>query len=345
MMTNETLSSSLIEGELLKRESVRDSLQKRLDIHHQNIDDSSTKHTDNLAELLLDSYFNHDDLTIERLHNWNKHILQYQPQRFEKLRPGIFRDYDDMSVVSGAIGKEKIEYLAPPSKDIEKHINKLIDYTNNSNEHPYIKASTAHLYFVAIHPYDDGNGRIARTLSNYILAKEPGEHNRYFALSMAIQNDKKSYYAALTKSTNLFHNREFDFSHWHNYMITKIDHSLHQSKDEIKQVEFRANFWDFAREQNLNERQKKVLSKLLEYENFEGGLSAKKYQAMTKASKATATRDLSNLQKRGLIVQIAGTQGKSTKYEINRDIDNKNTTLSIEAYRVKLKKLKSAQKE
>ena len=339
-LSSEVLSSSIIEGEILDRESVRDSIRKRLDITMQLDRDCSNKQTDSLASVLLDSYFNFEELTISRLHNWNIATLEKKASFLQNIEPGVFRSYDDMVVSSGPIGREKIEYLALPAEKIDKNITALLALCNEGKEHAYIKAAKAHLLFVAIHPYDDGNGRVARNISNYIMAKEIGEQYRYYSLSSAMEHDRKGYYDALTKSTDLSLNKNFDFTPWLEWNMQKINFSILRAKEEIEKIAFKTKFWDYAKHHPLNKRQIKVISKLLESgaDGFRGGLSSKNYISMTDTSKATASRDIQELIQYGILKQIEGTQGKSTRYEIEKDIDKENITLSIEGYREKIYK-------
>jgi Fic family protein len=223
-----------------------------------------------------------------------------------------------MEVVSGAHGREKVHYLAIPAAKIENDIEKLLEYINNSSENPYIKSAKAHLWFVSIHPYDDGNGRVARVIADYILSKNMKLEYKYFSISSAIQLDKKGYYEALESSQNLLYNREYDFTKWIKWHIQTLRASVDFGLKKVEIVVQKAKYWNKVNQEELNSRQIKVLNKLLEYpkDDFEGGLSTKKYMSMTKVSKPTAFRDMQALVAFGYLQQIEGTAGRSVKYEL-----------------------------
>ncbi len=317
--TEEIIANNAIEGEHLNYESVRSSVRKRLDANFDLGKDSSTHHTDALTSLLLDSTSNHEPLSIERLHKWHAALFNGgYSSHLHKIAVGEFRNYDDMEVVSGVYGKEKVHYRALPAKRIKEDINKLLDYINNSRENVYIKSAKAHLWFVSIHPYDDGNGRIARVIADYILSKELSLSSKYFSISSAIQLDKKGYYDTLEHSQNLLYNKEYDFTKWIMWHIQILATSMDMGLKKVDIVVQKAKFWNRVDSEELNSRQIKVLNKLLEYPKgeFEGGLSTKKYMSMTKTSKPTAVRDMQKLVSLKYLKQIEGTAGRNVKYEL-----------------------------
>lgn len=318
-LIDEIIASNAIEGEFLNYDSVRSSVRKRLDKSFNLGEDSSTHHTDALTSLLIDSNLNHKPLTLERLHKWHTSLfVGGYSSLLEDINVGVFRKYDDMEVVSGAHGREKVHYLAIPAAKIEKDIEKLLEYINNSSENAYIKSAKAHLWFVSIHPYDDGNGRVARVIADYILSKNMNLEYKYFSISSVIQIDKKGYYEALESSQNLLYNREYDFTKWIKWHTMTLCTSVDLGLKKVEIVVQKAKYWNKVNEEELNSRQIKVLNKLLEYpkDEFEGGLSTKKYMNMTKVSKPTASRDIKVLVRLGYIQQIEGTAGRSVKYEL-----------------------------
>ncbi|MEA2073482.1 MAG: DUF4172 domain-containing protein [Campylobacterota bacterium] len=315
----EIIATNAIEGELLNYESVRSSVRKRLDKNFSLGEDSSTHQTDALTSLLIDSNHNHKELTIARLHKWHSALFAGgYSSLFEDIKVGEFREYDDMEVVSGHHGREKVHYRAILAKDIKQNIEELLEYINNSSENLYIKSAKAHLWFVSIHPYDDGNGRIARVIADYILSREMHLEYKYFSISSAIELDKKAYYDTLEKSQNLLYNRAYDFTKWIEWHTQVLKASVELGLKKVEIFVQKAKFWNGINEEKLNTRQIKVLNKLLEYskDEFEGGLSTKKYMSMTKVSKPTAFRDIQELVSFGYIEQIAGTAGRSVKYEL-----------------------------
>lgn len=315
----EIIASNAIEGEYLNYDSVRSSVRKRLDKSFNLGEDSSTHHTDALTSLLIDSNLNHKDLTIERLHKWHASLfVGGYSSLLEDINVGVFRTYDDMEVVSGAHGRQKVHYRALPADKIDKDIKALLEYINTSDENPYIKSAKAHLWFVSIHPYDDGNGRIARVIADYILSKNTNLEYKYFSISSAIQLDKKGYYEALENSQNLLYNREYDFTQWLEWHTQTLKYSVDLGLKKVEIVTQKAKFFNRVNQEELNSRQIKVLNKLLEYskDEFEGGLSTKKYMSMTKVSKPTAFRDIQSLVQFGYIQQIEGSAGRNVKYEL-----------------------------
>jgi len=171
---SEIIATSQIEGVTLKRESVRSSLHKKLNVTFNRVEDKSTRNSDSLTELYLDSRFNQEDLSVDRLHKWHCAIFEAYDSVLYPVNKGVFRDHDDMQIVSGSIGREKVHYVAIPQKQIQSSIEELIEYINMSRENFIVKSAVAHLWFESIHPYDDGNGRIGRAIVNYILANQRG---------------------------------------------------------------------------------------------------------------------------------------------------------------------------
>ena len=316
---DEILQSSEIEGEILSRDSVRDSVRKKLDEAFDYLNDSSTHHTDGLVTLLLDSSYNNAPLTEERLHGWHSILFPTGYSDGHKINVAIYRS-DEMSIVSNKGYRETIHFVAPPHEQLTQEMNRFLDYINSSKEDPYIKSAIAHIWFVSIHPYDDGNGRIARAITNYVLSKELGLDHKYYSLSTAIRKDRKGYYDTLEKSQNLFYNRGFDFSKWVLWHTNIINSAIENSLEQIKIITQKTKFWDKAREYPLNERQLKVVNKLLDkgVENFEGGLITKKYARMVSTSIATAKRDITGLVDYGLIEQAEGSAGRNTRYVISQ---------------------------
>ncbi len=314
---SEIVATSLIEGVELKRESVRSSLHKKLNIAF-NREDESTKKSDSLTELYLDSRFNQDELTVERLHKWHEAIFESYESVLYPVNRGIFRDHDDMQIVSGSIGKEKVHYVAIPHKEIESSIELLIEYINRSNENFIVKSAVAHLWFESIHPYDDGNGRIGRAIVNYILAKDGGLDNRYYSISSTINQDRKGYYDTLERSQNLLYNPNLEITEWIAWHTKSIKESIDISLYNIEKIVKKTRFYDKIRYLKLNEKQNKVINRLLDAGegNFEGGLTNKKYRALTKTDAVTASRHLKDMLNKGIIREIEGYGGRNTRYEL-----------------------------
>ncbi len=314
---NEVLQSSKIEGKILERDSVRSSIKKLLDSAFDHSQDKSSRHTDGLADILVDSSFNHEPLSKERLHGWHNALFQTGYSGVHKIDVAKYRS-DEMRVVSSKGYREIVHYVAPSHQKVDEEMSRLLNYINHSQEDPYIKSAIAHIWFVSIHPYDDGNGRIARAIANYVLSKDLGLSHHYFSLSKEIEENKRDYYEILERSQNLFYNRDFDFTQWVEWHIDMVNRAIEYSLKEIEKVVKKAKFWDNARVYPLNERQIKVLNKMLDKgaEDFEGGLSTNKYATITKTSIPTAKRDISRLLGYDLIKQIEGSAGRNTSYTI-----------------------------
>jgi len=313
-LVNEAINTSAIEGEYLKRESVRASLYKKLLQHFDTKNDTSTHQTDALVEVLIDCNTNQTILTQERLHGWHNCLFVSSYDLLHKIRIASFREHDDTQVVSGPIGHEKVHYIAPPSQSIEM----LLEWIEKSDENRYIKSALAHLWFVSIHPYDDGNGRIARAITDYILSGSTQVDFKLYSLSTAINNKRTEYYAMLDKTTNLFINRDFDFTAWIRWHLETVKQAMIDAQKDLEYLLEKTRFWDIHRSDALNPRQVKVLNKVLDVgnENFEGGINTKKYMAMTKVSKATVVRDIKELVDKGCIVQIEGSGGRNVRYGV-----------------------------
>ena len=320
-LTDEAINTSLIEGEVFKRESVRSSFRKKLDKDFDALSDKySTKATDNLVEILIDCSLNKNPLTLERLHGWHNCLFENNYSKLNRINIASFRKDDDMEVISGAIGFEKVHYKAIPVSKIDDDIKNFLEYCNTSSENIYIKCAIAHLWFVSIHPYDDGNGRISRAITDYILSKYSlNTEFKLYSISTAINSDRKAYYEILDKTTNLFLNRTFDITPWLIWHLNILKNAMQNALLNIEHLIQKTKFWDIHRNQPLNERQIKVLNKIFDVgiDNFEGGLNTKKYMAITKVSKATATRDISELIEFECIKQVDGTAGRNVRYTIN----------------------------
>jgi Fic family protein len=316
-VTNEILASSEIEGEVLNRDSVRSSVRKKLDETFDYSNDRSTHHTDGLVDILIDSSFNHKLLTEERLHGWHNALFPSGYSGMTKIDVAKYRT-EEMSVISGRGMKEKTHYVAPSHTTLTDEMHTFLDYINHSEDNPYIKSAIAHLWFVVIHPYDDGNGRIARAITNYALSKELALNHKYFSISAAVIKDKKNYYAALEKTNKIIYNKDFDFTAWVLWHTRMINNAIDISLENIQTVVNKTKFWDRARNLNLNDKQTKVLNKLLDAGpgKFEGGLTNKKYRSIAGTTQVTASRHIKELVDKGLIREREGHGGRSTCYDI-----------------------------
>jgi len=257
------------------------------------------------------------------LHRWHCAIFEAYSSVFYPVNKGIFRDHDEMQIVSGSIGKEKVHHVAIPQKQIEPSIKELIDYINSSSENFIVKSDVAHCWFESIHPYDDGNGRLGRAIVNYILAKEGGLDNRYYSISSAINRYREDYYNQLEKTQSLLYNPNLELTEWIKWHTKSIENFIDISIEKIQHVVEKTKFHDKIRHMKLNDKQRKVINRLLDVGegNFEGGLTNKKYRALTKTDAVTASRHLKDMLNKQIIREIEGYSGRSTRYELVQETE------------------------
>lgn len=316
----EALSTSAIEGEHLDKSSVRSSVAKRLGIPTAGLKKGTAK-SDALVDILLDATQNFlAPLTHKRLYSWHKSLFPSVNTEMFTIKAGAYRKGPEpMQVVSGPLGDEKIHYLAPPSKDVKSEMDRLLLWIGeeDSSIDPIIKSAIAHFWFVTIHPFEDGNGRIARVISDMILAKEEKRGKRLYSLSSQIIKNRKSYYDVL-ESTQKSSGEITQWIYWYVSMFIK---SIEDSKKLIEKSLFIAKFYKIHADKNFNPRQWKVLKKLLEHlpDDFIGGLTNKKYVSITSTSPETAKRDLKELLEKGILLQNEG-KGRSTSYRLNKEL-------------------------
>ena len=310
-LLDEILFTSYMEGEVLHRESVRSSLRK---VFEEVDDHKGSKHTDNIASVQYDVNTNTEPLSLERLHRWHYELMVQGGYDATQVTPGAFRSYNEMYVTSGTGAKTRVHYVAPPSERLDAQMADFLAYCNSTTDNPLIQSAIAHIWFVQIHPYGDGNGRIARNITNYILSKRLGLDSRYFSLSHAINNNLKNYGELLEQSNRLTKNPELDMTPWivwHTQMIqTAIEMSLHAIDKTIAKTKF----YDKIREIKINENQSKAIDFLLS--GKETSINNSMYRAMTGTSQVTASRQLSDLVKKGVLQKVANQKARSSAYEL-----------------------------
>ncbi|PHQ65268.1 MAG: cell filamentation protein Fic [Sulfurimonas sp.] len=320
ILSDEAINTSAIEGESLNRDSVRASVAKRLGVFNFNTKKVDLK-TEGLIDILIDANTNYNqDLTLERIFGWHHALFQNGYSGFSKINVAEFRGSEIMEVVSGAIGKEVIRYQAPNRERLESEVEAFLKWFN-AEEESLVKAAIAHLWFVVIHPLDDGNGRISRAITDLVLSKiENSKVSKLYSMSTAINEDRKGYYEALDATTGFKHKKDslLDITEWIEWFLKTLLTSLEDAKRSLHYVVEKTAFWDKHKESELNARQIKVLNKILDkgVENFEGGLNKRKYVAIAKTSTTSATRDLQELIEKGCIKQKEGTSGRATSYDV-----------------------------
>lgn len=311
-LTLDVLKSAEIEGELLNPEQVRSSIAQRLGLEFAGAV-MSDRNVDGMVEMMIDATKNcFNPLTTERLFDWHAAL-------FPMGRSGIFKitvaDWrkdtsGQMQVVSGSVGREKIHFQAPDADLIEMEMNRFVKWFNEESKIDLvIKAAIAHLWFVTIHPFQDGNGRITRALTDMLLAKSDNSTQRFYSMSAQIRIERKEYYEILEKTQK----GDLDISEWIKWFLNCLINSLKATDKILIRVMLKADFWSRNLKTIINERQKKVLNKLLD--GFEGKLTSMKWAKITKCSKDTAIRDINDLISKD-ILQKESAGGRSTNYEL-----------------------------
>lgn len=319
-LLSETLSTAAIEGEILNRDSVKASIAKKFGF--KNIDDKKIHdNTDNLVAILIDANTNYDKaLTLERLFGWHNALFPKGYSGLRKINTATFRGEETMQVVGGSIGKEIVYYEAPPRNVLDNEMKRFLEWFNTEKS-SLIKACIAHLWFVIIHPFDDGNGRITRAITDLVLSNiENSKASRLYSMSSTINENKKAYYTALEQTTGYIKKVDnyLDITFWCEWFLTTLYQALLDAKGRLNHIVFKTKFWDKHRDRPLNARQIKVLNFILDIgiENFKGNLSKKKYMSITDTASTTASRDIVELLEFGCIEQIEGTAGRSVSYKI-----------------------------
>jgi Fic family protein len=256
-LLNEALSTAAIEGEILNRDSVKASIAKKFGfetIDYKKLNDK----TDNLVEILIDANTNYDEeLRKERLFGWHNALFPKGFSGLYMIKTATFRGEDTMQIIGGHIGKEVVYYEAPPRKDLEYEMQRFLQWFNTTKS-TLIKACIAHLWFVIIHPFDDGNGRITRAITDLVLSKiENSKISRLYSMSSAINDDKKTYYKALEQTTGYIKKADnhLDITHWCEWFLNTLHKALLDTKSKLNHIVLKTKFWDKNRDKNLNARE------------------------------------------------------------------------------------------
>lgn len=308
VLSTEGEKTSKIEGEILSRDSIQSSIKRHFKL--QSDKKKATPQEQGIAELMVTLYQDYKRaLTHKQLHEWNTLILSERTD----VRTGKYRTHKEpMQIVSGPIYRPKIHFEAPPSEQVKKGMSQFINWFNQESKlfSPLIRASLTHIYFVSIHPFEDGNGRIARALSLKALSQSM-EEPMLIMLSDTIESKKKRYYAALEDS-----NKTLEVTNWIAYFSEVILHAQKSTEDLIKFLVEKSQLYNQLKGQ-LNPRQEKVLNRIFKegINGFKGGLSAEKYLRITKTSRATATRDLNDLLEKNVLTKTGAL--KHARYHLN----------------------------
>ena len=308
-LTLDVVKSSEIEGEQLNYDQVRSSIARRLGIESAGLTYAS-RNIEGVVDMTLDATQNYmHQLTNERLFGWHAALFPTGYSGLYQIEVGHYRN-GEMQVVSGAMGKEKIHYEAVRAQDLQTEMNTFLEWINNNNSlDPVLKAAIAHFWFIIIHPFDDGNGRIARAISDMLLARAEKSTDRFYSMSSQILIERKQYYEVLQKVQH----SDGDITDWLVWFLSCLQKSLLETSVTIEKILLKAAFWTTHDSTDFNQRQRLMLNKLLD--GFEGKLKTSKWAKITKCSPDTALRDIRELIEKG-ILQQEKEGGRSTNYEL-----------------------------
>ena len=315
-LTDDVVKTSEIEGERLNVASVRSSIARRLGVDIGALMPVD-RHVEGVVDMVIDATTNCAvPLTEDRLFGWHAALFPTGYSGLSKIRTGTWRDdaLGPMQVVSGPIGRQRVHYEAAPAGRIPGEMNRFLDWVNASPkdsplEPALIRAGLGHLWFVTLHPFDDGNGRMARAIGDLMLARADGSPQRFYSLSAQIQRERKAYYDILEATQK----GSMDVTKWLAWFFKVLEEAVNQANRTVDAVLSKARFWQRLSQSSLNARQIKVLNRLLD--GFEGKLTSSKWAAVAKCSPDTALRDINELLTLG-ILQKSDAGGRSTSYEI-----------------------------
>jgi len=308
-LTLDVVKSSEIEGELLNYDQVRSSIARRLGINTAGLV-SSSRHIEGVVEMMLDATQRYTlPLTEKRLFGWHAALFPTGYSGPYLIEVGRYRT-GEMQIVSGAIGKEKVHYKAVKPELVKTEMDKFLDWFNNENcLDPVLKAAIAHFWFIIIHPFDDGNGRIGRAITDMLLASAEGSGERFYSMSGQILAERKLYYEVLQKMQH----SSGDITEWIDWFLHCLKNAMLSTENTTQKIMRKAEFWKLHENTPINERQRLILNKL--FDNFEGKLQTSKWAKIVKTSTDTALRDIKDLVEKGILKQT-DEGGRNVNYEL-----------------------------
>ena len=314
-LTLDVLKSSEIEGEILNPDQVRSSIAQRLGMEFAGLI-MSDRNVDGMVEMMIDATRNcFNPLTKDRLFDWHAALFPMGRSGMFKIIVADWRKDKSglMQVISGRPGKEKVHFQAPDASLVENEMNQFLEWFNKNDEIDLvIKAAIAHLWFVSIHPFQDGNGRITRALTDMLLAKSDNTTQRFYSMSAQIRIERKQYYEILEKTQK----GNLDVTEWIQWFLNCLINTIKSTNTVLMRVLFKADFWNKHSKTIINERQKNILNKLLD--GFDGKLTSSKWSKIAKCSKDSAVRDINDLIKKD-VLQKEDAGGRSTSYELKTE--------------------------
>lgn len=311
-MSQEIVHSAKIEGQELDHDSVRSSVARQLGLSYGGLP-VPDHFTEGVVQVMIDATQHYDrPLDAERLFNWHAALFPTGRSGMYKITVGAWRcEGGAMQVVSGPMGHEQVHYEAPDNKTVPAMMNQFLSWVNATDDNidPLVKAAVAHLWFVTIHPFDDGNGRLCRTITEMLLSRADQTRQRYYSLSSVFLSNRKEYYNHLEQAQK----GNLDVTVWIDWFLRQLKEALLASLAKTEHVKAKRIFWDRHREVSFNDRQRKVINMLLN--GFEGKLTSSKWYKINHCSQDTANRDINDLIHKGVLVREPGS-GRSTAYEL-----------------------------
>jgi Fic family protein len=316
-LTEDVVKSSEIEGENLDANQVRSSVARRLGMEVGGLK-AADRHVEGVVEMMLDATRKYDEpLTVERLLAWHASLFPTGRTGMRKIRVGAWRDdkTGPMQVVSGPIGRERVHFEAPAARRLNHEMKAFVNWFNKDADiDAVLKAGLAHLWFVTIHPFDDGNGRIARAIADLALARSEHSPQRFYSMSAQIREEREEYYNILERSQKA----TLDVTTWMEWFLACLGRAIDGAQTTLSAVLHKARFWQSVRDVPINERQRLLLNRLLD--GFEGNLTTSKWAKIAKCSTDTALRDITELVERGILVRNAA-GGRSTSYGLGDTLE------------------------
>lgn len=312
-LTQDVIKTSEIEGEHLNAQSVRSSIARRMGVDIGALAPVD-RHVEGVVEMVLDAAANAEaPMSTERLFGWHAALFPTGYSGIAKIRVGAWRDdaAGAMQVVSGPIGRRCVHFEAPPADRLEAETIRFLKWLNGEpQEPPLLRAGLAHLWFVTLHPFDDGNGRVARAVGDLLLARADRSEQRFYSLSAQIQRQRKAYYDILEQTQK----GSMDVTQWLLWFLEAVQGAVEQAERTLSAVLAKAAFWQRRATLPMNERQVKLINRLRD--GFDGKLTSSKWAAIAKCSPDTALRDINDLVARG-VLRKTDAGGRSTSYELN----------------------------
>jgi Fic family protein len=316
-LTNDVVKSAAIEGENLNPDEVRSSIARRLGINTAGLIPAN-RNVEGIVEMMLDATQSFSKpLTKKRLFDWHAALFPTGRSGMHSIVVGDWRNDDSgpMQVVSGPIGRETIHFEAPNADRLDKEMTIFLSwFAEQNNVDPVLKAGIAHLWFVTIHPFEDGNGRISRAISDMALARADNTAYRFYSLSSQFEFERKDYYNQLEKQQR----RTPEITGWLEWFLDCLGRAISSAEDTLRKIMFKSQFWNKINQNPVNERQRRIINRMLE-DDFKGHMNTSKYAKLAKCSNDTALRDIQDLRGRRIFIQNPGS-GRSTSYRLPDEV-------------------------